>query len=90
MADTKYLFERGGVWNVGFRLPERSGGGIFQRSLAGPTPALAPALPPVLGASPCEEIAARNMGFTADVFVQRAGVGDLQVVLLFLAASQLE
>ncbi len=33
MADKRFLFKRGGVWNVRFRLPDRYGGGIFQRSL---------------------------------------------------------
>lgn len=33
MADRKFLFKRGGVWNVRFRLPDRYGGGFFQRSL---------------------------------------------------------
>ena len=33
MADRKYLLNRGGVWYVRFRLPERLGGGIFMRSL---------------------------------------------------------
>ena len=33
MADKKFLLKRGGVWNVRFRLPDRYGGGFFQRSL---------------------------------------------------------
>lgn len=31
--DKKYLFKRNGVWNTRFRLPEKYGGGLFQRSL---------------------------------------------------------
>jgi integrase len=31
--DRKYLYRRSGAWHVRFRLPERFGGGLFQRSL---------------------------------------------------------
>ncbi len=33
MADRKYLYRRSGVWHIRLRLPERFGGGLFQRSL---------------------------------------------------------
>ena len=33
MPDRKFLFKRGGVWTIRFRLPKRFGGGLFQRSL---------------------------------------------------------
>ena len=41
----------------------------------------------LLAASPKEELATRGLRFTADVFVGRAAVGDLEAVKLFLGAG---
>ena len=38
-------------------------------------------------AAPRDELAARGLAFTADVFVERAGAGDLEAVKLFLTAG---